>query len=138
MATNKTIPTSKAVSDFLNTVSDTTKKNDAATLIQILQEISGQEPVLWGSSIIGFGRYHYTYDSGREGDMCTAGFSPRKQNIAIYNTGFVRYPEIMKRLGKYKTGKSCLYIKKLSDVDIDVLTELLQKAYIHMNTKHNS
>ncbi len=135
MAENKTKPTAISVNDFLLGVADDTKRTDAKALIELMTKVTGHEPVMWGSSIIGFGTYHYKYDSGREGDMCMAGFSPRKQNIALYNTGFIRYPELMKRLGKYKTGTSCLYINKLSDVDLEVLTELIQTAYEHMNTK---
>ena len=92
---------------------------------------------MWGSSIVGFGRYHYKYDSGREGDFMKVGFSPRKQNISLYiMTGFDRYEELMAKLGKFKTGKSCLYINKLADVDEDVLTELITISYDLMTEKY--
>ncbi|TMM57539.1 DUF1801 domain-containing protein [Maribacter algarum] len=138
MSENKTIATTASARAFLDTVENETRRNDSYTLLDLIQKITGQPPVLWGNSLIGFGSYHYKYDTGREGDMLMAGFSPRKQNLAIYNTGFIRYPDIMKRLGKYKAGKSCLYINKLSDVDLDVLSELIEKAYDYMNKKYNS
>jgi hypothetical protein len=93
---------------------------------------------MWGPSIVGFGSYHYKYDSGREGDMLLAGFSPRKQNLTLYiMAGFDRYENLMKRLGKHSTGKSCLYIKRLSDIDIDVLSEIISASYEHYNKKYN-
>jgi len=94
MSENKTIATTNSV--------NLTRRNDSYILLELFQKITGYPPVLWGNSLVGFGSYHYKYDSGREGDMLLAGFSPRKQNLAIYNTGFVRYPEIMERLGKHK------------------------------------
>jgi len=138
MSENKTIATTNSVHAFLDTVANLTRRNDSYILLELFQKITGYPPVLWGNSLVGFGSYHYKYDSGREGDMLLAGFSPRKQNLAIYNTGFVRYPEIMERLGKHKKGKSCLYINTLSDVDLDVLSELIETAYEHMNNKYNS
>lgn len=138
MSANKTIATTASVQAFLDAVENKTRRIDSYALLDLIQKITGHPPVLWGNSLVGFGSYHYTYDTGREGDMLLAGFSPRKQNIAIYNTGFNRYPELMNRLGKFKTGKSCLYINKLSDIDIDVLSELIETAYQHMNNKYNS
>ncbi len=138
MPENKTIATTASVKAFLDAVENETRRNDSYALLELIQKITGHPPVLWGNSLIGFGSYHYKYDTGREGDMLMAGFSPRKQNLAIYNTGFIRYPEIMNRLGKYKAGKSCLYINKLSDVDLNVLTELIKTAYDYMNKKYNS
>ncbi len=138
MSDNKTRPTSTSVNSFIDAVENDTRRSDSYILLGLLQKITDHPPILWGNSMIGFGSYHYTYDSGREGDMLLAGFSPRKQNIALYNTGFKRYPELIGKLGKHKTGKSCLYITKLSDVDIDVLTELIRTAYDHMSTKYNS
>jgi len=94
---------------------------------------------MWGSSIVGFGEYHYVYESGREGDMLSIGFSPRTQNLSIYiMSGFSDYAELMGQLGKHKTGKSCLYIKKLSDVDLDVLTLVLEKSYQFVLDKYHS
>lgn len=138
MSDNKTKATTDSVQVFLDAVENETRRKDSYVLLELLEKITGHPPVLWGNSLIGYGSYHYKYDSGREGDMLMAGFSPRKQNLALYNTGHVRYPKLMAKLGKYKTGKSCLYITKLSDVNIEVLTELLQTAYDHMNKKYNS
>ncbi|MEO0527445.1 MAG: DUF1801 domain-containing protein, partial [Bacteroidota bacterium] len=124
MAQNKTVPNALSVTDFLNTVENDEKRKDAYRLLKLMGEITGQPPVMWGNSIIGFGSYHYKYDTGREGDMLLTGFSPRKQNFALYvMAGFDRYPDLMTKLGKHKTGKSCLYIKKLEDVDIEILTQ---------------
>ncbi len=139
MSENKTKPTTASVHQFLDAVTDGTKRSDCYTLLEAIQEITQKDPVMWGPSIIGFGSYHYKYDTGREGDMILAGFSPRKQNITIYMmAGFGRYPELMQRLGKYKTGKSCLYIKRLSDIDMDILLQLIASSYRHMDNKYNS
>ena len=139
MAENKTKPTSVAVTDFLATVKNATQRADSFELVQVMKEITGHEPVMWGSSIIGFGTYHYKYESGREGDAVLTGFSPRSKNLSIYiMAGFKRYPEVLARLGKYKTAKSCLYIKRLADVDLDSLKQLITRSYTHMNTKYNS
>ena len=102
-----------------------------------MQEISGYEPKMWGTSIIGFGSYHYKYDSGREGDMCRIGFSPRAQSLTLYMiTGYSESSDDLARLGKHKTGKSCLYIKRLSDVDEDVLRDMIQKDLDKMAEKY--
>lgn len=138
MSENKTRPTSLSVKEFIKGIENETRRSDSYVLLDLFEKITGHPPVLWGNSLIGFGSYHYKYDSGREGDMLMAGFSPRKQNLALYNTGHKRYPELMEKLGKHKTGKSCLYINKLSEVHLDVLTELIRTAYEHMKTKYNS
>ncbi len=138
MSDNITRPTSLSVQEFIDAVENKTRRNDSYILLELLQKITGHPPVLWGNSLIGFGSYHYKYDTGREGDMLMAGFSPRKQNLAIYNTGHQRYPELLEKLGKHKTGKSCLYINRLSDVDLDVLTELIKTGYNRMKIKYNS
>ncbi|GAB5475703.1 MAG: hypothetical protein Mars2KO_38020 [Maribacter sp.] len=135
---NKTRPTSTSVQEFIETVTNETRRSDSLVLLELYKKITGHPPILWGNSLIGFGSYHYKYDSGREGDMLLAGFSPRKQNIALYNTGHVRYPELLAKLGKYKTGKSCLYITRLSNVDMAVLTQLIESGYNHMKSKYNS
>ncbi len=138
MAQNKTIPNSASVTAFLDAVEDQQKKEDSYVLLDLMKEITGKEPVMWGPSIIGFGSYHYKYDSGREGDMLLTGFSPRKQNLTMYiMSGFKRYDSLMQKLGKYKTGKSCLYVKRLSDVDMEVLTELITTAYEYYDKKYN-
>jgi hypothetical protein len=104
-----------------------------------MQEVTGSEPVMWGPSIVGFGSYHYTYASGREGDWMLSAFSPRKRNLTLYiMAGFERYDEIMKRLGKFKTGSSCLYINKLDDIDRDVLRELVTESVAHMRASHET
>lgn len=138
MSENKTLPTSFSVTEFIKAVENETRRTDSFVLLDLIEKITGHPPVLWGNSLIGFDSYHYKYDSGREGDMLMAGFSPRKQNLALYNTGHKRYPELMEKLGKHKVGKSCLYINKLSDVDLEVLSELIKTGYDHLKTKYNS
>src|SRR5919106_532368 len=119
MAENKTKPTSQDVSRFLDSVPDERRREDAKTLCRTMQQITGEPPVLWGPSIVGFGSYHYRYESGREGDAPLAGFSPRKANLVVYLVGGVedRYPKLLEQLGPHKTGKGCLYLKRLDDVD---------------------
>jgi len=138
MSDNKTVPTNTPVMEFLETITNNTRREDSLVLMQIMKEITGHSPVLWGTSLIDFDSYHYKYDTGTEGDMLVSGFSPRKQNLALYNTGFVRYPELLQKLGKHKTGKSCLYINKLSDVNIDILKTLIETSYNHMKMKYNN
>ena len=129
MAEIKTKLNDKSVIDFLQAVPDERKRKDSFTIMELMKEITGQEPHMWGDSIIGFGSYHYKYASGREGDTPVTGFSPRKQNLTIYIImGFDGYDALMKKLGKYKTGKVCLYINKLEDVDMSVLKELIQRS----------
>ena len=136
MAENKTKPNDASVEAFLNQLDHDQKRADAFTLLKMMEEITGEKPIMWGPSIIGFGDYHYRYESGREGDMFLIGFSPRKQNMTVYfMDGFKRYEELMEKLGKYKTGKSCLYIKKLADVDITVLKEMMQLSVAHVKTR---
>lgn len=118
-----------SVEDFLNTVSDEQIRSDCFEIAKIMKQVTKAEPKMWGASIVGFGSYHYKGASGREGDWMLVGFSPRKQNLTLYiMTGFDRYDELMKKLGKYSTGKSCLYIKKLADVDKKVLKELVSES----------
>lgn len=139
MSENKTRPNNASVTSFLEAIDDDIKKQDCFTLLELMKKITGQPPVMWGPSIIGFGSYHYKYDSGREGDMLLTGFSPRKQNLTLYiMAGFDRYENLMQKLGKHKTGKSCLYIKHLSDMNISVLTELIKASYDHYNHKYNN
>lgn len=129
MSANKTQPTDVSVQQFLDTVSER-RQEEAATLIALMQEISHEPAVMWGPSIIGFGTQHYTYDSGREGDMGLLGFSPRKAAITVYfNEGFDRYADMLKKLGTHTHSVSCLYIKKLSDIDVTVLRAMLQESY---------
>ena len=116
-----------SVLDFLNTIQDDKKREDSLKIVDLMREESGEEPKMWGSSIIGFGTYQYKYASGQEGDWLLVGFSPRKQALTLYILpGFERYPDLMSQLGKYSTGKSCLYIKKLEDVDMAALRKLVK------------
>lgn len=129
----KTQPTDQSVEAFLNNVEDERRRQDCFTVLEIMRDVTGAEPKMWGNSIVGFGEYHYTYASGREGDWMLTGFSPRKQNLTLYiMAGFDAYDDLLQRLGKHKTGKSCLYIKKLADVDLDVLRTLVQQSVHHM------
>lgn len=133
MAELKTRRNDASVTDFLNTVEHEQKRKDAFAILDLMEEATGEAPQMWGSSIVGFGSYHYTYASGREDDWMLVGFSPRKQNLTLYiMAGFEQYDELLGKLGKYKTGKSCLYINKLADVDQDVLRELVTKSVAHM------
>lgn len=127
MSDNKTRPTTDDVSAFLDAVEDDAKRADAHRVSELMGSISGEPPVMWGSSIIGFGTYHYRYDSGREGDAPAVGFSPRKANLTLYITGgFEEHADVLERLGKHKLGKGCLYIKRLSDVDESALSDLIR------------
>jgi hypothetical protein len=118
-----------SVDDFINTVTDEQIRADCFEIIKIMKQVTKAEPKMWGSSIVGFGSYHYKGASGREGDWMLVGFSPRKQNLTLYiMAGFDRYEALLKKLGKFSTGKSCLYIKKLADVDKKVLKELVSES----------
>ncbi|MDX2245825.1 MAG: DUF1801 domain-containing protein [Bacteroidia bacterium] len=137
MAENKTQKTTQSVTEFLNSIESEQRKQDCFVVLQMMETLTGESPRMWGASIVGFGDYHYKYESGREGDFFRIGFSPRKQNLTLYIiAGFDRYEEIMSRLGKYKTGKSCLYISKLTDIDMDVLKELGQASLEYMAEKY--
>ena len=122
--------TSASVAEFLAHLPDDRRREDTRRLCAMMQEITGEAPVMWGASIIGFGRYHYRYASGREGDSALASFSPRRQALAIYLVGGFedRYQSVLARLGPHKTGKGCLYIKSLDDVDHDALRELIDRS----------
>jgi hypothetical protein len=126
MATNKTTETASNVIDFIHAVPDETKKNDALELLKIMQHQTGFEPKMWGPGIIGFGSYHYQYASGHEGDAPLAGFSPRKDAISLYfNTTFENKEQLLSKFGKHKAGKGCIYIKKLADIDLEILKEMI-------------
>lgn len=132
MSENKTRPTEENVIDFLNSVDHKTRREDSFTLLQMMEEITREDATLWGN-IVGFGRYHYKYESGREGDMPLVAFSPRKQSMTVYILpGFAEYDEMLAQLGKHKIGKACLYINKLSDVNEAVLRDLIKHSYDHM------
>ncbi len=129
MNENKTKSADTSVIDFLNAIDHERKRSDSFTILEMMREVTDKEPVLWGSSIVGFGTYHYKYASGREGDMPVVGFSPRKQALTLYiMPGFAEYDTLLAKLGKYKTGKVCLYINKLADVDLDILRELVRQS----------
>jgi hypothetical protein len=129
MAENKTKPTTIGVPAFLNACADEARRADAKALAKLMQKVTGDKPTMWGTSIVGFGTYHYTYESGREGDAPIVGFSPRKAANVLYGTtGFSGADALLAKLGKHTTGKGCLYIKKLADVDMKVLETLVEKA----------
>ena len=133
MAELKTKPHDASVDDFLNSIPEEGKRTDAFAIMKLMKQVTRKKPKMWGPSIVGFGEYHYKYDSGREGDWFLTGFSPRKQNLTLYiMSGFARYATLMKRLGKYKIGKSCLYIKRLDDIDVTVLKELIRLSAEHV------
>jgi Domain of unknown function (DU1801) len=137
MAENKTQPHDGSVEDFLNSVEDEQKRRDAFEVLALMKEVTGEAPKMWGPGIVGFGTYHYKYDSGREGDFLITGFSPRKAALTLYiMPGFRRYDEYMQKLGEFKTGKSCLYIKKLEHVDMDVLRKLVSESFGYMRQKY--
>ena len=133
MAELKTKASDASVSAFLQSVDGEQKHRDARDILALMKEETGKRPRMWGTSIVGFGSYHYKYQSGREGDWLVTGFSPRKQNLAVYIVpGFSRYSTLMSRLGKYKTGKSCLYLRRLGDVDQKVLRQLVTRSVADM------
>lgn len=129
MAELKTKKTTASVQDFIQAITNESQRADAQQILDLMREITGEPPAMWGPSIIGFGSYHYRYESGHEGDMCQIGFSPRKANLALYILpGLDSYADLLARLGKHKTGKSCLYIKRLADIDLATLRELIERA----------
>ena len=129
MSDNQTRPTTNSVDAFIAAIADPEKRADAQHLLELIEGVSGEPPVMWGPSIVGFGNVHYRYESGREGDTMAVGFSPRTQNITLYIAGgFEGIGPILARLGKYKTGKGCLYVKRLSDIDEDALVDLIQAS----------
>lgn len=133
MAENKTKENDASVEAFLHSVENTKRREDGFQLLDLMRDVTGKEAKMWGPSIVGFGNYRYRYESGREGEWFLAGFSPRKASLTLYIMGgFDGHEELMGRLGKYKTGKSCLYVKKLEDVDEGVLRELVQKSAEHV------
>ena len=137
MAENKTKPTGDSVVAFLEGVAHEQRKKDSFVVLELMKEITQEEPTMWGPSIIGFGEYHYKYESGREGDFFLTGFSPRKQSLTLYIMGgFSQYDSLLAHLGKHKTGKSCLYINKLDDIDMDVLREMIQKSVKYISEKY--
>jgi len=136
---NKTKETEASVDDFIAKIEDEQKRNDCLLLAELMRDITGLEPKMWGPSIIGFGSYHYKYESGREGDSILTGFSPRKQNISIYtNVHLEEHQELLKNLGKYKSSVSCINIKKYSDIDTEILKELIIKGIARLKELYPS
>lgn len=132
MPQNKTLPTAASVADFLAAVPNARRREDGEALLEMMRDITGIEPQMWGPSIIGFGSYHYKYESGREGDMPMIGFSPRSRSLSLYiMDGFDDHDDLLSRLGKHRKGASCLYINKLADVDTAILRELVTRSYEH-------
>lgn len=134
MASNKTTQNDGSVDDLLASVENDRRREDTRTVIEMMKKITGIQPKLWGPNIVGFDEYHYKYDSGREGDFFRTGCAPRKQALTVYvMPGFEPYEDLLGKLGKYKTGRSCLYINKLDDVDMDILETLIERSYKDMN-----
>ncbi len=133
MAELKTKKNSADVAAFVAGIENDQRRRDAEIVLKMMKGITRAEPAMWGDSIVGFGSYHYVYESGREGDWFLTGFSPRKQALTLYiMAGFSRYGELMEKLGSYKTGKACLYIKKMEDVDQKILRELITESVRHL------
>ncbi len=125
------------VDAYLDSVENPRRREDALRVLALMREITGEAPRMWGSSIVGFGSYHYTYASGREGDWPVVGFAPRKQNLVLYiMPGFAGYEALLARLGRHRTGKSCLYVNKLDDIDPDVLEELVRESVADMKRRY--
>jgi hypothetical protein len=138
MSTLKTQKNDASVDAFLQAVADEQKRADSHAVLEMMRAVTGEEPFMWGESIVGFSSYRYQYKSGREGEWFVAGFSPRKQNLTLYiMAGFDEYDQLLAKLGKHKTGKSCLYIKRLSDVDQEALRELIQKSVDYMRSANH-
>lgn len=130
MAELKTKKNDADVGAFLDGIADEKRRADCRAVVELLAEATGEPPAMWGDGIIGFGSYHYKYPTGREGDWMAVGVSPRKRNLTVYvMTGFERHEALMKKLGRYTTGKSCLYVRRLEDVDLDVLRELVRESF---------
>lgn len=137
MAELKTKPTDASVEEFLASIPDEERREECRTVARLMRRITKKKPRMWGAAMVGFGSYRYKYASGREGEWFLTGFSPRKQNLTLYiMAGFERYDELMQKLGKYKTGKSCLYVKRLEDVDMEVLTDLVRQSVDHVSASY--
>ena len=133
MAELKTKPTDESVEVYLNSIEKDTQRKDSFAILNMMKDVTKTEPVMWGSSIIGFGIYKYRYASGREAEWMKIGFAPRKRNLTLYiMDGFDQYDSLLSKLGKFRTGKACLYINKLEDVDLDVLREMVERSVDHV------
>ena len=139
MAENKTRATKASVKGFIDAIDDRQMRADARKVAAMMRRATGKRAKMWGTSMVGYGTYHYRYASGREGDFMITGFSPRKQALTVYiMPGFTPFDTLLAKLGKYKTGKSCLYIKRLSDVDENVLERLIDSSVEHMRRKYQT
>ena len=139
MAENKTQKTGASVTEFVKSIENPQMRADAKKVASMMRRVTGKRAKMWGSSIVGYGNYHYKYDSGREGDFMLTGYSPRKQALTVYiMPGFSKFAPLMNKLGKYKTGKSCLYIRRLSDVDENVLEKLIDGSVKEMRKKYKT
>ncbi len=138
MSELKTRVSDASVEDFIKAVPDEAKRTDSIKLLELFKKVTGEEPKMWGTSIIGFGKYHYKSERSRqEGDWPLTGFSPRKQNLSLYiMPGFDDYQDLLKDLGKHKTSVGCLYVNKLADVDLIILEKLVKKSYLDMKEKY--
>jgi len=137
MAVNKTVPTKQSVTQFIRDLDSKQRRDDSKVIMKMMRNITGHRPVMWGDSLIGYGKYHYVYDSGREGDAFLTGFSPRKQNMVIYiMPGFKSYSALLKKMGKHKTSVSCLYFNKLADLNCQVLEQLIEKSVVEMRKRY--
>ena|SRR5690349_15724533 len=137
MAEQKTKPTDVSVNDFIDKVDNEQVRDDCRALVKMMKKVTGFPAKMWGPSIVGFGSYHYKYESGHEGDSCLAAFSPRKGNLTVYYMGdFPNQESLFKKLGKYKVSKACIYIKKLEDIDMDVLEKIVKGSMDHTKKKY--
>lgn len=137
MAEPKNARSDADVEAFLGAVDDDARREECRTVAALMARVTGAAPAMWGPSMVGFGSYHYRYDSGREGDWFLTGFSPRKRDLTLYvMAGFDRYASLMDKLGKFRTGKSCLYVKRLDDIDLGVLEELVSASVAHMRSRY--
>lgn len=137
MAENKTVPTGLNVDDYINAIEHPQRKEDCEAILDLMETLTGKTPKMWGTSIVGFEKYHYKYESGREGEMLCTGFSNRKQAITLYiMDGFKQHAELLEKIGKHKRGKSCFYIKRLSDIDINVLSTVILESLKAVEQKY--
>jgi len=135
VAKTSTKPAAQTVAAFLKGINDAKTRQECRTVLDLMKRATGEKPTMWGPTMVGFGRYHYKYESGQEGECFVTGFSPRKANLTLYlMSGFEKFGGLMKKLGKHKTGKSCLYVKDLEDLDLAVLEELVSKSAGQMKT----
>jgi len=137
MAELKTKVNDNSVVEFLNSIADEKKRKDSFVVLKLMEQVTKSKPKMWGTSIVGFGSYHYKYESGHEGDAALLGFSPRKQNLVLYVlTHFKKQAELLQKLGKHKTGKVCLYINKLEDINLEILEKIIMDSWDYVKSKN--